>query len=200
MPGSLSTGACRAQCPGALTSRVVLHAQPVFAQAVERLVPAESGQRQRPDCPSMAPAPPMVWSLAALVAQHLAGPARAKQGIAHARVHPAGRRHPSLRDGKRWPNLAVVLGYDLLKGQLAWVQVSDFSQGESLARVPMQARDIHSQLKRLPLLSASLRMSRKSVQQGGPFSGSPCYVCIWGISQIQGDPGQSLRTSLHAVP
>jgi hypothetical protein len=32
--------------------------------------------------------------------------------------------------------------YDLLAGQLAWVQVSDHHQGESLARLPIQAGDI----------------------------------------------------------
>jgi Transposase DDE domain len=43
------------------------------------------------------------------------------------------------KSGETW---RLHCAYDLLKGQLAWVQVSDHSQGESLARLPIQAGDI----------------------------------------------------------
>jgi hypothetical protein len=44
--------------------------------------------------------------------------------------------------GKKGETWRVHSAYDLLKGQLAWVHVSDGSQGESLVRLPIQKGDI----------------------------------------------------------
>ncbi len=123
-------------------SSALLRAQPAFLEGTAWMEPPGRGHHPDARQPILARAAAQGRSVAPVALPTPLGLAAVGTFAAHPTADPGSRCHPLSQMGPKGDTWRLHSCYDLLAGQLAWVQVSDRHLGAGFAHLPIQPADI----------------------------------------------------------